>query len=222
MKLNNISHKALKTATQLVESLQPNTSKSARDALIRIFEPQYDDDKIAMEGTAFFPENSINGYLSKTLKLLPGYLDFYSGYYYSDEELIIICYAEGDYNLKIFDDELHYRMEKASTDRFYRDDENITEAMNSRETIETLLQKYCKDLTDTRYENSEFKGSFEYTEGVKYYKIVHVLSNGQRSAFAFVDREGNIYKAAGWNTPAKGIRGKLWSVDSGDTLYRRG
>lgn len=48
--------------------------------------------------------------------------------------------------------------------------------------------------------------------GVKYTRIVRGGS-GQRSVYCFVDGEGNIYKAAGWKAPAKGVRGTLATVD---------
>lgn len=46
---------------------------------------------------------------------------------------------------------------------------------------------------------------YEITQGKKYFKIVQV--SNQRSVHAFVDRSnGDIYKAATWNAPAKGVR----------------
>jgi hypothetical protein len=33
--------------------------------------------------------------------------------------------------------------------------------------------------------------------------------SGRKSAYCFLDYEGNIYKAAGWKAPAKGIRGTI-------------
>lgn len=50
--------------------------------------------------------------------------------------------------------------------------------------------------------------------GKKYIRlVVSNLKNEHRSAYAFLDTEGNIYKAAGWKAPAKGIRGTIDSVD---------
>lgn len=47
--------------------------------------------------------------------------------------------------------------------------------------------------------------TYEITQGKKYLKIVQV--SNQRSVHAFVDRSnGDIYKAATWNAPAKGVR----------------
>lgn len=62
--------------------------------------------------------------------------------------------------------------------------------------------------------------------GVKYTRIVQTAT-AHRSVYCFVDAEGNIYKSAGWKTPAKGIRSTLATVDItkvdpyGAWLYRR-
>ncbi len=51
--------------------------------------------------------------------------------------------------------------------------------------------------------------------------------NSRKSAYCFLDYAGNIYKAAGWKAPAKGIRGTIETKDpqtlSGSTywLYAR-
>jgi hypothetical protein len=51
-------------------------------------------------------------------------------------------------------------------------------------------------------------------EGIKYTRIVQTSGNGgSRSVYCFVDAQGNIYKAAGWKTPAKGVRSTLATVD---------
>lgn len=71
---------------------------------------------------------------------------------------------------------------------------------------------------------------FTYKEGGKFYKIVvgsgeAVLKTKSGSVFAFVDKNnGDIYKAASWNAPAKGVRGNIFEKDlplTGQSLYRR-
>lgn len=60
--------------------------------------------------------------------------------------------------------------------------------------------------------------------GVKYTRIVRTSTD--RSVFCFVDAAGNIYKAAGWKAPAKGVRSTLATVNIanvdpyGSWLYR--
>jgi hypothetical protein len=50
-------------------------------------------------------------------------------------------------------------------------------------------------------------GVFSVNPGKKYDKIVVKTGRGGHgSVYAFVDTDGNVYKAAGWSAPAKGIR----------------
>lgn len=62
--------------------------------------------------------------------------------------------------------------------------------------------------------------------GARYTRVVISHGPGSRSAYAFVDAAGNIYKTASWKTPAKGIRATLATVDISKTdpygswLYR--
>jgi hypothetical protein len=67
---------------------------------------------------------------------------------------------------------------------------------------------------------------FSLTQGKKYARIV--VSNAQaegvgrhRSSYAFVDADGNIYKSAGWNKPAKGVRATVDAVVSGQHPFFR-
>lgn len=48
--------------------------------------------------------------------------------------------------------------------------------------------------------------------GVKYTRVVQT-SGGSRSVYCFLDAEGNIYKAASWKAPAKGVRSTLATLD---------
>jgi hypothetical protein len=66
--------------------------------------------------------------------------------------------------------------------------------------------------------------------GSKYHKIIQVIDNGpnrmgpSRSVHAFVDKKtGEIYKSAGWKSPAKGVRFDLrlikdreWLLENAD------
>ena len=55
---------------------------------------------------------------------------------------------------------------------------------------------------------------FSVMQGPKFARIVQD-GGGQRSSYAFVDAEGNIYKCAGWKAPAKGVRATVDQVVSG-------
>lgn len=56
----------------------------------------------------------------------------------------------------------------------------------------------------------------------KRYRISHLPINRPRglssfeSAYCFIDFEGNIFKAASWSTPAKGIRCHIDKLDVND------
>ena len=48
---------------------------------------------------------------------------------------------------------------------------------------------------------------FSIVTGRKYHKIVQTCSDGSQSVHAFVDKKtGELYKAASWKAPAKGVR----------------
>jgi len=54
--------------------------------------------------------------------------------------------------------------------------------------------------------------------GRKYYKIVMV--NNQRSSHAFIDKKtGEVYKAASWKSPAKGVRFNLNIINEREWLF---
>ena len=53
-----------------------------------------------------------------------------------------------------------------------------------------------------------------YDKGPKFIKLwTNRPGTASKSAYAFIDMEGNIYKAAGWKAPAKGVRGTILTVD---------
>lgn len=67
----------------------------------------------------------------------------------------------------------------------------------------TALNEKAKEI------DGEFASTYDFTQGKTYFKIWQTLSNQQRCIFAFIDQQGNIYKPAGLNAPAKSIRGNL-------------
>lgn len=75
-----------------------------------------------------------------------------------------------------------------------------------------------KRIAETFYNERQVPGNkvhFSLMQGPKFARIV---SDGgsQRSSYAFVDAEGNIYKSAGWKAPAKGVRATVDQVVNGD------
>jgi hypothetical protein len=84
--------------------------------------------------------------------------------------------------------------------------------------------KLCAALADSygRF-NPEGVGKayapeFSVEEGRKYFKVI-MSTSGSKSVHAFVDRDGNVYKAANWKSPAKGIRYNL--LTDPETCYRK-
>ena len=81
-----------------------------------------------------------------------------------------------------------------------------------------LVQAYLQVLRDNTLKSYEASGftqtppTYDAQPGLKYTKIVvthGAMSNFQESIHSFVDEEGNVYKAASWRAPAKGVRYSL-------------
>jgi len=85
-------------------------------------------------------------------------------------------------------------------------------------TAEDYIQE-VKAANDERWKASGYTlpaPVFLLERGSKYTRVVmaypqpnNVQVLGSRSAYCFLDNDGNIYKAASWKTPAKGIRGNI-------------
>lgn len=73
--------------------------------------------------------------------------------------------------------------------------------------MNTIISQYLAHL-------NQLDGYYHFTaeEGRKFVKIVQTYNGhgGCRSVHSFVDKKtGELYKAAGWNAPAKGVRFNL-------------
>lgn len=92
------------------------------------------------------------------------------------------------------------------------------------------MNPYAEKLTDAL--NKKFNArKFEYSVGPKFSRIT-IASGSSRSAFLFVDKDGNIFKSETFKSPAKGIRFNVSTPESfedfmhkideyGSALYRR-
>ena len=84
--------------------------------------------------------------------------------------------------------------------------------------------KLCAALADSygRFHpngvGKAYAPEFSIEEGRKYLKVIMVAA-GSKSVHAFVDRDGNVYKAASYKAPAKGIRYNL--LQDPETCYRK-
>ena len=57
-------------------------------------------------------------------------------------------------------------------------------------------------------------------EGRKYFKVMMETDSGSRSVHAFVDKKtGEVYKAASFKSPAKGVRYDLRLIEQREWLY---
>jgi len=102
------------------------------------------------------------------------------------------------------------------------------------------IEDYVKDITtasDAYWERMGYTfappPTYVIESGQRFYKIVKVDGirpdalagyKSSRSVHCFVEKAtGNIYKAAGWSAPAKGIRGNINDVEKpllGGQFYR--
>jgi len=78
-------------------------------------------------------------------------------------------------------------------------------------TVEEYIQE-VKTASDLEWQRNGYNmakvPTFTYTQGPKYTKVF-VSNFGSKSIHCFIDKDGNLYKPAGVNAPAKGIRGNI-------------
>lgn len=74
--------------------------------------------------------------------------------------------------------------------------------MVSLQAVLNALETFCN-------KDKHYQEIFSAEPGRKYIKIIQSFA-GSRSVYAFIDFDGNIYKAASWKAPAKHIRGSVF------------
>lgn len=101
--------------------------------------------------------------------------------------------------------------------------EEIVDLMKLENAVQRWLAE-CQKIIDAYYKkmyaNTQSAGltaKLSYTKGPKYYKVLSTSSTGGagNAVWAFIDKEGNIFKPASWKAPAKGVRGNLFDVHNG-------
>ena len=88
--------------------------------------------------------------------------------------------------------------------------------------ILTAESKWDVEYNTKRIEEMKESPDYDFVieSGRKYLKIVMV--NNQRSVHAFVDKKtGELYKPAGWKSPAKHVRGQLLDSASREHILER-
>ena len=95
--------------------------------------------------------------------------------------------------------------------------------LNQEQLVEKQTQLYCNKLFLSMKKWHEDNGMspqwvthYIYETGRKYFKVIRVeTDDNHRCVEAFIDRQtGDIYKPAGWNKPAKGVRYNLLDEES--------
>ena len=78
---------------------------------------------------------------------------------------------------------------------------------------------YEKRIAELRDGKDCYK--FEIETGRKYYKIMMETESQSRSVHAFVDKKtGELYKAASWKSPAKGVRFDLRIIEEREFVFK--
>ena len=78
---------------------------------------------------------------------------------------------------------------------------------------------YEKRISELRDGKGRYK--FEIETGRKYHKIIMVTDGDSRSVHAFVDKKtGELYKAASYKAPAKGVRFDLRIIEQREMVLK--
>ena len=97
---------------------------------------------------------------------------------------------------------------------------------DARNTIQLNVRKWTLMLCDAlehnfkqRHPNSD-PYKFHIQEGRKYHKILMETNSQSESVHAFVDKKtGEVYKAASYKSPAKGVRFDLRLIEQREWLF---
>ena len=98
---------------------------------------------------------------------------------------------------------------------------------DARNTIQLNVRKYCLMLCDCLLEDFKRANNrktddykFYIESGRKYHKLIMETGSGSRSVHAFVDKKtGDVYKAASFKAPAKGVRFNLCIMSDREWLF---
>ena len=91
---------------------------------------------------------------------------------------------------------------------------------DARNTIQLNVTKYSLMLCDAlqqNYQNRYSNGrnySYALISGRKYHKVMQCINGETESVHAFINRKtGEVYKAASYKAPAKGVRFNLLIIE---------
>ena len=106
--------------------------------------------------------------------------------------------------------------------------ENATKGLSMEAQIELWIEEADRSVLEkskAQYPTCElYHMRLTFRKGRKYYKVIITNNNGEGSgsAYCFIDKEGNIYKAATWAAPAKGIRGNITDITPNEVDFSTG
>ena len=97
---------------------------------------------------------------------------------------------------------------------------------DARNEIQLNVTKYSLMLCDAlqqNYQSSHPNGqnySYALVSGRKYHKVMQCVNGETESVHAFIDRKsGEVYKAASYKAPAKGVRFNLLLIKDREWLF---
>ncbi len=98
---------------------------------------------------------------------------------------------------------------------------------DAQNTIQLNVTKYSLMLCDAlqqnhqrQYPNSGRNYSYALISGRKYHKVMQCVDGQTESVHAFIDKKtGEVYKAASYKAPAKGVRYDLRLIEQREWLF---
>ena len=98
---------------------------------------------------------------------------------------------------------------------------------DAQNTIQLNVTKYSLMLCDAlqqshqrQYPNSGRNYSYALISGRKYHKLMQCVNGETESVHAFIDKKtGEVYKAASYKSPAKGVRFDLRLIEQREWLF---
>ena len=121
-----------------------------------------------------------------------------------------------------------YKSRDMTATPFRQDFSDFCAQRDAQNTIELNIRKYCLMLCDAleddfqRRHNPDRAYKFYIESGRKYHKLIMETEVGSRSVHCFVDKKtGDVYKAASFKAPAKGVRYNLLRIESREECLAR-
>ena len=97
---------------------------------------------------------------------------------------------------------------------------------DARNDIQLNITKYSLMLCDALQQNYQRRHpngrnySYALISGRKYHKVMQCVDGQTESVHAFIDRKtGEVYKAASYKSPAKGVRFDLRLIEQREWLF---